>query len=378
MEHSVADLIQNIRRRPGMYVGSMGNFGLHRLPLSLLHAGFIAAREGRGREQWLHLEADGACTFTFDGPLWPMQLASGPAADAFERVLTQDPVNPRAPRPKRGPVFLLDSMETDLLLVNALSSELECEVWTEAGAWRQRFRCGRPVEPLSAEPRGARPRTSPVGTRIRFVPDASLFEWTRFSSAGLASRLEQLAGLQAGLTCRLRDDVRGQEARSHFERGLPDWCARLAEPHRPLHAPWSFEGQHKKTHVRLALQWAQGAGAGVLSWVNTLRAHAGTHLEGFTQGLHHALHDFAQATGRASEFDAYSHFVLKEGLTVLLDVTVPEPLWYGPIKGHLANKRVEPDVEQLVQGWLGAAFAQHPATAEQILEFVIARSVARG
>ncbi len=362
-----------------MYVGSTGGFGLHRLPLILLHAGFVAAREGRGREQWLHLEADGACTFTFDGPLWPMQLASGAEAASFEQVLTLTGSNPPPAQPKGAPVSpVLGSVAEDLTLLNALSSELQCEVWTEAGTWRQRFQQGRRVESLSAEPHGARPRTSPVGTCIRFVPDGSLFEWTRLSGQGLASRMEQLAGLQAGFTCRLRDDVRGQEARFHFERGLPDWCARLAEPHRPLHAPWSFEGQHKKTHVRLALQWAQGAGAGVLSWVNTLRAHAGTHLEGFTKGLHHALHDLARAMGRTSEFDAYSHFVLKEGLTVLLDVTVPEPLWYGPIKGDLANKKVEPDVEQLVQGWLGAAFAQHPATAEQILELVIARSVARG
>lgn len=378
MEQAPADLIQNIRRRAGMYVGSTGGYGLHRLPLILVHAGFIAAREGRGREQWLHLEADGACAFAFDGPLWPMQLAPGPTAETFERVLTQENFDPRARRPKRAPVTLMSSVEADLALVNALSSEFECEVWTEAGAWRQRFQRGRPVEPPGAAPRGASPRPSPVGTRIRFVPDASIFECTRFSGAGLASRLEQLAGLHAGLTCRLWDDVRGQEARFHFERGLPDWCARLTESHRPLHAPWSFEGQHKMTHVRLALQWTQGAGAGVLSWANTFRTHAGTHLSGFSDGLGHALRDFAQASGRTSEFDAYSHFALLENLTVLLDVTVPETLWYSPIRGELANKRVEPDVAQLVHEWLGAAFAQHRATAEQVLELLIARSVARG
>ncbi len=356
-----------------MYVGGLGSHGVHTLLHILLHAGFVAAREGRVREQSLHLEADGGVAFTVDGLLWPVR------ADAFERLLTQASFDPRAKPPGGAPISpVLGSIPEDLALVNALSSEFELTVWTEAGAWRQRFRCGQPVEPLTPIPHGAPAHASPVGTRIRFVPDGGLFTRVRLSGEGLAARMRQLAGLLAGFTCHLRDDVRGQQVRFHFEQGLADWCAQLTELDQPLHTPWRFEGRHEGTHVRLALQWTRRRGTGVWSWVNTYRAHGGTHVDGFASGVGRALHDVAVSLGREDDLGLFIPEVLTEGLTALLDVTVDRPVWLGPVKGRLANEDAGFEVAQLVNGWLRTAFTHHPATAEQVLERVIACYVARG
>ncbi|WNG58245.1 hypothetical protein F0U59_28500 [Archangium gephyra] len=104
----------------------------------------------------------------------------------------------------------------------------------------------------------------------------------------------------------------------------------------------------------------------------------GTHLKGLLQGIHGALHHHADATGRTSELWGYIPLVLTEGLTVLLDVTIPRPVWMGPVKGVLANEECEFEVSELVQTWLSKRFEESPEVAKVVLDFVIGRYIARG
>ena len=362
-----------------MYVGDTGGYGLHRLPLLLLQAGAAAARDGRGDEVLLHLEEGGACTFSFNGPLWPSKLVPEPPGDSLARLFTLANVDLLAPRPEGAPeTFLLASAHEDLALINALSSELEVTTGSGGTAWQQAFRCGEPSGPLREvpAPEGAQPFFR--GTRIRFVPDRSIFERTWLSSMGLSWRMEELAALHERISFRLRDDVRQQEVHHCFERGLVDYAARLSAPALPLHAPWSFEGRHGTTRIRLALQWCGAPGIRVLSWVNQFRASGGTHLKGLPHAIQHSLYPYAEAVGRMSEFSAYIPSVIMEGLTVLLEVTVLQPIWLGPVKGEFANEECEFDVARLVQEWLSKRFEEEPRIAGQILDHVIGRYVARG
>jgi DNA gyrase subunit B len=373
----LTDLIASMRRRSGMYIGDLGTYGLHRLPVLLLHAGTIAASEGRGDELGLRLEEDGACTFAFNGTLWPSRLVSEPPSDTLSRLLTLADFDPRAPRLDFEPQTSLFSPYEDLAVVSALSSEFEVTHGSGGNAWRQSFRCGAPngsPRELTAREVGT---TLPRGTSIRFLPDRSLFEQTRFSSPGLSWRMEELAARTARVTYWLRDDVRQREERHYFEQGLGDYAARLSASALPLHAPWNFAGSQDTTRVRLTLQWCRAPGSRLLSWVNGYRAHAGTHLVGLSRGLNEALHHFAETSRHHSGLPAYVPSELINGLTILLDVTIPQPVWNGPLKGDLVNEECEDDVFELVRVWLRKRFEAEPVVAEEILEHAIGRLIAR-
>ncbi|WNG47742.1 hypothetical protein F0U60_29145 [Archangium minus] len=380
MPRASSDLVRQIRRRPGMYVGGTGGYGLHRLPLLLLQAGTLAASEGRGDEVRLHFGLGGSCSFSFNGPLWPSRLMSEPPpGDSLARLFTPADADLRAPRPDgASETSLLVSPYEDLAIVNALASELEVSLCSEGRTWRQVFRCGEPVGLVQDLPHTKNGRPSSKGTHIHFVPDSSIFERPRFSIPGLSLRMEELAALHECVSFRLRDDVHQVETHHRFERGLVDYTARISEPALPLHAPWSFEGRHESTRVRLSIQWCGAPGNRALSWVNQLRASGGSHLEGLVQGLHGALYHYAETVGRTLELSVYIPAVLLEGLTVLLDVTVPRPVWLGPVKGVLADEECEFAVARLVETWLSKRFEEEPVVAERILDHVIARYVARG
>lgn len=295
------------------------------------------------------------------------------------RLFTPADADLRAPRPDGAPeTSLLVSPYEDLAIVNALASELEVSLCSGGRGWRQAFRCGEPVGPAQEVPVTEEGRLSSSGTRIHFVPAPSIFEQPRFSLLGLSLRMEELATLHARVSFRLRDDVHRFETHHRFERGLADYAARLSALALPLHAPWSFEGRHESTRVRFAIQWCGTPGSRAVSWVNQLRASGGSHLKGMIWGLSGALHHYAETVGRTPELWAYIPSVLLDGLTVLLDVTVPKPVWLGPVKGELADEDCEFDVARLVETWLSKRFEEEPAAAERILDHVIARYVGRG
>lgn len=370
MPPPVSDLIQQIRQRPGAYVGGTEGYSLHRLPLLLLRAGALAAAEGRGDEVRLQLEEGGACTFSFNGALWPARLVPEPPGDSLARLFTLADAPPG--------VLLEPSIHEDLALVNALSSKFEVSVGQGGRAWRQVFGEGVPAGPLREVPPTVGTRSVVRGTRIRFVPDRAFFERTRLSVLGLSWRMEELAALYPRVTFQLHDDVRHLEERHCFARGLEDYCAQLSAPAQPLHTPWFFEGSVGTTQVRLSLQWCRTPGQRVKSWVNQLHTHGGSHLDGLHEGLLGALVHYAQVARRTSEVSTWVAQFATEGLTALLDVTVPRPVWRGPVKGALVDEACGADVAWLVREWLSARFEQESAVAAQVLDQVIGRSVAHG
>ncbi|WP_157758747.1 hypothetical protein [Cystobacter fuscus] len=179
------------------------------------------------------------------------------------------------------------------------------------------------------------------------------------------------------VTYRLRDAVLQREERYRFEQGLGDYCARLSAPALPLHAPWCFEGHRGTTRVRLVLQWCQEPGSRLVSWVNLHRAHAGTHLEGLLDGLRLAPHDATESRPHL-RIPLYIPSELLNGLTVLFEVSIPQPIWDGSLKGDLANEECEFDVAELVQAWLRQRFEAEPVVTERILEHALGRYITRG
>ncbi|NTX54667.1 DNA gyrase subunit B [Myxococcus sp. CA039A] len=369
MSHSGEELRQAIRRRPGMYIGDTATYGLSRLAESLLLLGVIAGREGRVREISLSLGVDGSCEISFDGWPWPLASGTSPIADVG-RWLTFVNFDMNAVRPPgmpRGVIFPVPHV--DLGLVNALASSLEVVAWVGGQRWRQRFREGLPQgEPHAIAP-GAKPSASDSGLHITFMPDAAIFDQPhRFAVEWLRDRLSSFSAFHAGLTWRFRDAVSGLDECYRRERGLPDLCAEFSESSRPIHAPWSFEGQAGTTRVRLALQWGEAPGSGVRSWANVRECtRDGTHHDGLLLGLRKALRARMKARGPEQEALSFTDAALLGHLTAVLELVVPDTVWYGPTQEQLANPEAKADVAQLVSTWVEQSLASHPDLESRVL-----------
>jgi|GEM_PF-3510993 len=360
------ELRQAIRRRPAMYIGSTEDYGRSRLVESLFLLGIIAAREGRVREVSVSLGADGSCGISFDG--WPCPLPSGtsPIAEVGRWLTFVDFKIDTDARPgmPRGVVF--SAPYVDLGLINALASPLEVTAWAGGQRWRQRFREGLP----ESEPHAlAGASSSESGLHISFTPDATLFKPPhRFPLEWLRKTLASFSAFHAGITWRLRDEASGLDERYHRERGLSDYCAELSEPSRPIHAPWSFEGQAGTTRVRLALQWGEAPGNGVRSWAN-LRpcTRDGTHHDGLLLGLRKALRARMKARGPGQETLSFTDAAMLRHLTAVVELVVPDTVWHGPTQEQLANPEAKADVAKLVSAWVEQALASHPDLESRVL-----------
>ncbi|MCP3170016.1 DNA gyrase subunit B [Myxococcus qinghaiensis] len=364
------ELRQAIRRRPGMYIGDTYGYGLTRLAESLLLVGVIAGREGRVREISLSLGENGSCGVSFDGWPWPLPSGTSPIADVGRWLTFVNFDRDAEPRPgmPRGVIFPVPYV--DLGLVNALASALEVTAWTGGQRWRQRFREGLPQGELHAVAPGAEPSASETGLHITFTPDATIFDpYSRFSVKWLKERLASFSAFHAGISWRLRDEVSGLEARYQRRRGLPDYCVELSDSSQPIHAPWSFEGQAGTTQVRLALQWGEAHGHGVKSWANLRECTLdGTHHDGLVLGLRKALRARMKARGTEQEVLSFTDASLLRHLTAVVELVVPDTVWYGPTQEQLANPEAKADVSQLVSAWVEQALASHPDLESRVLQ----------
>lgn len=353
-----------------MYVGDTLEFGLTRLAESLLFLGVIAGREGRVREISLSLGADGSCGISFDGWPWPLPPGTSPIVDVgrWLTFVNFDIDAKRQPGMPRGVIFPVPYV--DLGVVNALASSLEVVVCAEGQRWRQRFREGLSQGEPHSDVSGSAASAAGTGLHIRFTPDATVFEPPRrFPLKWLRARLASFSAFHAGITWHLRDEVSGLDERYLRERGLPDFCAELSEPSRPIHVPWSFEGQAGTTWVRLALQWGEALGHGVVSWANLRECTLdGTHHDGLVLGLRKALRARMKARGPEQEALSFTDAALLRHLTAVLELVVPHTVWHGPTQEQLANPEAKADVAQLVSTWVEQSLASHPDLESRVLE----------
>ena len=251
-------------------------------------------------------------------------------------------------------------------VVNALSERLELEIWRNEQVYQQTYERGAPLD--LPEVTGTTERR---GTKITFKPDNQIFETTEFSFDMLAQRLRELAFLNAGLVITLDDERDGKAHRFHYEGGIVSFVEHLNKNKGIVNEkPIYMRGERDGIDAEIALQWNDSYNPQEFSFANNINTHeGGTHLSGFRAALTRTINAYARSNNLAKDLkDAtISGDDIREGMTAVISVKIPQPQFEGQTKTKLGNTEVKGIVETIVNDKLGAFLEENPAVAKRVV-----------
>ena len=374
----VLEGLEPVRKRPGMYIGSTGPRGLHHLVYEVVDNSVDEALAGHCTDIVVCLQADGACRVTDNGRGIPTDVHSRTGKSALETVLT---VLHAGGKFGAGGYKVSGGLHgVGVSVVNALSEWVEVTVHRQDKVHRQRFERGAPIGTLVSEA-GEPGRT---GTSVCFKPDIEIFTvGISFDYETLAGRLRELAYLNGGVKIVFRDerpeacgaDGEAREEIYFYEGGIREYVAYMNTEKDPLHPDIIYVNAEKDgVQVEAALQWCIDAYSdSILGFANNIRTvDGGTHIEGLKTVLTRTLNVFARKRGKRKEADGnLAGENIREGLTAVLSVKVPDPEFEGQTKTKLGNTEVRGIVDTVVGEALAEYLEFHPQVIDLILEKAI-------
>ncbi len=372
---SVLKGLEAVRRRPGMYIGSTGETGLHHLVYEVVDNSIDEALAGFCDNIAVTIHPDNSITVADNGRGIPVDVHPTEKLPAVEVALTMLHAGGKFDKNTYKVSGGLHGVGVSV--VNALSERLEVIVDRDGSRYHMAFVRGKTAKKLNVlgKARG-------TGTTIRFKPDLEIFEVLEFHYTTLADRLRQLAFLNKGITITLKDERETPPKAETFyaKGGLVQFVEWLNRNKRPTHPkPIAFNAVKDEVDVDLALQYEDGYNENTFTFVNNINTHeGGTHLTGFKSALTRTINDIA----RKRDFLKKEGFTLsgediREGLTCVLHVKVKEPQFEGQTKTKLGNSEVEGIVKQVVNEHLGSWLEEHPPVARAIIEKAVSAARAR-
>lgn len=373
----VLEGLEAVRKRPGMYIGSTGPRGLHHLVYEVVDNSIDEALAGYCTHIEIDINADGSVTVTDDGRGIPTDTHSRTGKSALETVLT---VLHAGGKFGGGGYKVSGGLHgVGISVVNALSELVEVTVWRDKKVHTQRYERGVPVTELIAKPY----KEARTGTSVSFKPDAQIFTTgTEFDYITLAGRLRELAYLNAGVRITftdhrlelLKSDTPKVET-YEYKGGIKEYVAYMNREKQPLHEEIIFvQGERNNVQIEVSLQWCTDAYTdNVLGFANNIRTvDGGTHLEGLKAVLTRTLNAIARKRNKIKENEAnLSGEHVREGLTAVISVKVPDPEFEGQTKTKLGNTEVRGIVDSLVGEVLTEYLEFHPSIADSILDKAI-------
>ncbi len=367
--------LEAVRKRPGMYIGSTGPDGLHHLVYEIVDNSIDEALAGHCSNILVAIEEDNIIRVTDDGRGIPVDIHPTENISALEIVMT---------KLHAGGKFDKNSYKVSgglhgvgVSVVNALSEWLEVKVHRENKIYFQRYMQG-----LSSEPVEVIGETNLEGTHVRFKPDLTIFETAEFSYDILSQRLRELAFLNKGVKIIFRDE-RIPEPKIRvfqFDGGVKSFVEYLNKTKKPLHpVPVYFEAVKENVVVELALQYNDGYSETVFTFVNNINTReGGTHLIGFKAALTRVFNEFLKKSKLAKKIDVpFSGEDVREGITAVLSIKVPQPQFEGQTKTKLGNSEIKGIVESLVNQKLNDYFDEFPDVVDSILDKAVLAARAR-
>ena len=377
----VLEGLEPVRKRPGMYIGSTGPRGLHHLVFEVVDNSVDEALAGHCDEILVVLGPDGSASISDNGRGIPTDVHSRTGKSALETVLT---VLHAGGKFGSGGYKVSGGLHgVGVSVVNALSEWVEVTVRREGQVHRQRFERGTAIGSLrsEAQPASEKGRT---GTSVCFKPDEEIFTvGIVFDYATLSARLRELAYLNGGVRIVFRDErqsVLDAEGAPHeevyfYEGGIKEYVTYMNEEKDALHPEIIYVNSEKdNVQVEAALQWCVDAYSdSILGFANNIRTvDGGTHIEGLKTVLTRTLNTFARKRGKRKEADSnLAGENIREGLTAVLSVKVPDPEFEGQTKTKLGNTEVRGIVDSLVGEALSQYLEFNPAVIDLILEKAI-------
>ncbi len=381
----VLEGLEAVRLRPAMYIGSTGEMGLHHLVYEVVDNSVDEALAGYATQVDVTIHLDNSVTVVDNGRGIPVGIKEEFGVSAAEIVMT---------KLHAGGKFDSNSYKVSgglhgvgVSCVNALSERLELEIWRPEGdsgpsfTWQQEYACGIPKGPLVKAGKAGRK----TGTRVTFKPDPSIMEATKFNYDTLAQRLRELAFLNKGLKITLTDE-REEPVKAHeflYSGGIAEFIKHLNRGKSVLHdKPIYFEGQKELPNgmltMEVALQYNDGYSESLFSFANNINTvDGGSHLSGFRSALTRTINFYGQQAGLFKDVkENLTGDDVREGLTAVISVKLPQPQFEGQTKGKL-NSDIQGQMAQFVNTGLGEYFDKNSTVMRKIVQKCIDAARAR-
>ncbi|MER7821757.1 MULTISPECIES: DNA topoisomerase (ATP-hydrolyzing) subunit B [unclassified Streptomyces] len=391
----VLEGLDAVRKRPGMYIGSTGERGLHHLVYEVVDNSVDEALAGHADTIDVTILADGGVRVIDNGRGIPVGIVPSEGKPAVEVVLT---VLHAGGKFGGGGYAVSGGLHgVGVSVVNALSTKVAVEVKTDGHRWTQDYKLGVPTAPLAQNE-----ETAETGTSVTFWADGDIFETTEYSFETLSRRFQEMAFLNKGLTLSLTDeresakatagaddpdaDTAEPQARTvkyYYEGGIVDFVkylnSRKGELIHPTVIDVEAEDKERMLSVEIAMQWNSQYTEGVYSFANTIHTHeGGTHEEGFRAALTGLVNRYARDKKLLREKDDnLAGEDIREGLTAIISVKLGEPQFEGQTKTKLGNTEAKTFVQKVVHEHLNDWFDRNPVEAADIIRKSIQAATAR-
>ncbi|HXH49070.1 MAG TPA: DNA topoisomerase (ATP-hydrolyzing) subunit B [Terriglobia bacterium] len=361
-----------VRKRPAMYIGSTGLTGLHHLVWEVVDNAVDEALAGECDRVEVTVHSDNSVTIVDNGRGIPVDMHKEEGKSAAEVVMTVL---------HAGGKFDTKSYKVSgglhgvgVSVVNALAEWLELEIWRDGYTWEQSYAFGKPTSTLKQAG-----KTTRRGTKITFLPDATIFTSIEFNHDTLAQRLRELSFLNKGLTIVLKDERNNKETEFRYSGGIAEFVKHLNRNKETLHpVPIFADADKDDMHVEFALQYNDGYAENVFTFANNINTvDGGTHLSGFRSGLTRAINQFGQNQNLFKDVkDNLSGEDVREGLVAVISVQLPQPQFEGQTKGKL-NSDIQSAVGSFVYEKLMETFEKNPTVGRKVCAKAIDAARAR-
>lgn len=359
----VLEGLEAVRKRPGMYIGDTSERGLHHLVYEIVDNSIDEALAGHCDQIAVTIHIDNSVTVIDNGRGIPVDMHPTEKKSAAEVVLTKLHAGGKFDKASYKVSGGLHGV--GLSVVNALAEALEVEIKRDGKVYQQSYIRGVPKEPLKEVG-----KSKERGTRVTFKPDGEIFETTEFSFDILSQRLRELAFLNRGVKITIEDERTQKTHEFFYKGGLLSFVEHLNRAKTAIHPKVVyFEGEKDGVAVEIAMQWNDGYSESVFSFANNINTiEGGTHLIGFKSALTRTINSYAIDTGQLKKDEENLQGEdVREGLTAVISVKVPEPQFEGQTKTKLGNSEVKGILEALVNERLGSYLSEHPADAKKIV-----------
>ena len=367
--------LEAVRKRPGMYIGSTGIDGLHHLVYEVVDNSIDEALAGYCKRIEVAIEKGNVIRVSDDARGIPIDIHSDENISALEVVMT---------KLHAGGKFDKNSYKVSgglhgvgLSVVNALSEWCEVTVYRDGSIHQQKYEKGIPSGPIHVIG-----EVNTTGTIVRFKADTEIFDMTDYSFEVLSNRLRELAFLNKGIIITITDErIPKQKKKEYqFEGGVKSFIQYLNKNKDPIHKePIYFEAERENVDVEVAIEYNEGYNETIFSYVNNINTkEGGSHLIGFKSALTRTMNDFLRRSKSAKKMEeSFSGDDVREGLTAVISIKMPNPQFEGQTKGKLGNSEVKGIVESVVNEFLTDYFEINPNVIGKILEKAVTAAKAR-
>ncbi len=366
----VLEGLEGVRKRPSMYIGSTSKEGLHHLVYEVVDNSVDEAMAGFGTEIIVVLNKDGSVTVKDNGRGIPVDIHPQFKIPAVQVALTK--LHAGGKFDKKSYTISGGLHGVGVSCVNALSKKLIIQIKRDGKIYEQEYSKGYAQTKLKVVG-----KCKENGTQITFWPDPEIFSVLDFDSKILETRFREITFLNAGLKIKLNDEIKNKEFEFLAVGGLIEFVKWVNKSKEVLHKPVYFKKEMDKSIIEVSIQYNNGYNENIFGFVNTINTvEGGTHVSGFKTALTRAINDYAKKRGILKKENLSGNDV-REGLTAIISIKIPDPQFEGQTKTKLGNSEVKGFVDSIVMSALSEFFEENPSVAKKIISKAMDAAKAR-